>query len=633
MEEINAHTVLSDEGALSEQINDFQSRESQIKMAELIETAIKDSENIIIEAGTGIGKSYAYLVPAFLSGTKTIISTGTKNLQDQLYQKDIPLIRKTLAKGVRTALLKGRSNYACLYRIQKYRLKRHFQTPRMANLFNALADWSDSSIDGDIAEFSKLPERDSMWFFATSTADNCLGQECPNHAECFVLKARKNAFDADIVVVNHHLMFSDMALRDEGFGELLPNVDTVIFDEAHQLPDIASHFFGRGLTLRQTTQLTKDIIDAQLMEAPELKELVSACYHLQKQLADFRLAIGEFPQKGEWQIFRNAPKLKAAMDNLEGSIEELLKLLEPASARGKELLMCLERLKDLQKILEEFKQSDSEHVIWYEWNQQSFRLMVTPVEIAENFQKQIQQCSFKTQVYTSATMSSQQNFDYFKNRLGLNEEKSVQLESPFDYQKQAKMYLPKHLPAPASDAFASEFCKEAVKLIQHFNGNTFILFTSYWVMQQVAKQLKQTINNPLFVQGEEQRSTLLKNYLKTESAVLLGTSSFWEGVDVKGDKLQCVIIDKLPFKSPGDPVYKKRLSLANKTGNAFMDIQIPEATIALKQGVGRLIRDVSDTGVIMLADTRLSTKDYGRLILQSLPDMPQYYKLEEVIAT
>lgn len=596
----------------------------------LIQQALKNNQHAVIEAGTGIGKSFAYLVPAFVLGCKTLISTGTKNLQDQLYKKDIPILRKAIAKGVKTALLKGRSNYACRYRINKYRQKRRFQTPQMAHLFNALTDWANSSVVGDIAEFSKIPERDSLWFFATSNADNCLGQECPDFGECFVLKARKNAFDADIVVINHHLFFSDLALRENGFGELLPDMDLVIFDEAHQLPDIASHFFGRGITMRQVTQLTKDIIDAQTMEAPDEKHLVTECYQLQKSVADFRLVLGEFPQKGEWQLFRNAPKLKQAMENLSAGFDDMKKILEPTSARGKELLLCFERLIELIDILADFLAAESQNVIWYEWNEQSFRLMVTPVNVSANFQKQITQCDFKTQIYTSATLSSQQSFDYFNQRLGLIDVESKILDSPFDYEKQALLYLPQHFPEPSSDQFLGAFCTEVIQLIKLLKGNTFVLFTSYWMMQKAAEILRQQLNNTFYVQGEQQRSELLHRYLETDNAVLLGTSSFWEGVDVKGEKLQCVIIDKLPFKSPGDPVYKKRLSEANKKGNAFMDVQVPEATIALKQGVGRLIRDVADTGVVMLADSRLSKKSYGSYILNSLPNMQRTTQFSEV---
>jgi len=613
-------------------IDGFQTRDSQIQMAKIIDQSMIDSEHAVIEAGTGIGKSFAYLVPAFISGKKTLISTGTKNLQDQLYKKDIPIVRKAIAKGVKTALLKGRSNYACLQRINKYRQKKHFQTPKLRRLFTDLSNWAETSVVGDIAEFSNLPERDSLWFFATSNAENCLGQECPDYEQCFVLKARKNAFDADIVVINHHLFFSDLALRENGFGELLPDMDMVVFDEAHQLPDIASHFFGRGITMRQVTQLTKDIIDAQLMEAPDEKDLVSECYQLQKTAADFRLVLGEFPAKGEWQIFRNAPKLKQAITDLINGFNKMSELLEPASSRGKELLMCFERLDELINTLDSFIEADSDNVIWYEWNEQSFRLMVTPVDISKNFQTQINRCEFRTQIYTSATLSSQQSFDYFNNRLGLSDIKSSILDSPFDYQKQAVLYLPQNLPEPSSDQFLNAFCDECIQLIKLYQGNTFVLFTSYWMMQRAAEVLRRRLTNTFYVQGEQQRSDLLNKYLETDQAVLLGTSSFWEGIDVKGAKLQCVIIDKLPFKSPGDPVYKKRLSVANQHGNAFMDVQIPEATIALKQGVGRLIRDVTDTGVVMLADSRLTKKTYGSHILDSLPEMTRVNSFEMVKA-
>ncbi len=398
--ELSVQDVLGDDGVIKQYIEGFQARESQLAMAELIAQSIADEKCQIIEASTGIGKSFAYLVPAFLSNGKILISTGTKNLQDQLFKKDIPLINKTIVSGKQLALLKGRSNYCCPHRIKKYRLQRRFQTPQLGRIFEALQSWSETSATGDIAEFSDIPENDSLWFFATSNADNCLGSECPDFKDCFVIKARKKAQDADVIVINHHLFFSDQALKDEGFGELLPEIDVLIFDEAHQLPDVASHFFGRSLTMRQYDMLMKDIIDAQMAEARESKQLQDYCHQSQKAVADFRLTLGKFNQKGEWRHIQHAPEIKQAIQQIEETIAELHDQLETMKTRGKELASCHARVEAVQKMMTEFMQPNDNEVTWYEWNERSFRLMISPVEVAEQFRSQIDRSLYKSIFFT-----------------------------------------------------------------------------------------------------------------------------------------------------------------------------------------------------------------------------------------
>ena len=629
--ELDVDAVLGANGIIREQIADFSARESQLDMARLIAECIEQKTSHVIEASTGIGKSFAYLVPVFLSDKKVIISTGTKNLQDQLFFKDIPLIRKTIVNARKTALLKGRSNYCCPHRIKQFKSQKQFQSRKMASLFAALSEWSLETVTGDTSEFSAIPENDSLWFYATSNADNCLGNECPDFDQCFVSKARKKAIDADIVVINHHLYFSDLNLKQEGFGELLPEAEVLIFDEAHQLPDVASHFYGEQLSQRQIELLCRDMIAAELAEANGSKTLQIPADKLSKSVADFRLVLGQFPQKSDWSRIQHAPQIKQSLQIMQDAITALLEALKPLVSRGKDLASCNRRLEASEQTLHEFLAPNDSLINWYEWNDRSFRLMLSPLEVSDMFRQQLDKSAFESVFFTSATLSTQQSFKFYCDRMGLAGIEQSRFDSPFDYQKQSVLYVPDNLPDPSDRNYAKLFGECCLKLIEATDGYCFILFTSYSMLNWTAKYLNSKINNPLFIQGDYQRSELLHQYMKAKRGVLLGTSSFWEGVDVKGDQLRCVIIDKLPFKSPQDPVYKKRLQLVNSQGgNAFVDVQIPEATISLRQGVGRLIRDINDRGIVALCDNRLNSKSYGKAMLDSLPDMPISRDIDEV---
>lgn len=623
--------VLGTNGMLREQIADFSARDSQLRMARLIAHDIECGQSHMIEASTGIGKSFAYLVPVFLSQQKTVISTGTKNLQDQLYFKDIPLIRKTIINARKTALLKGRRNYCCPYRINWYRQQPSFQQRETASVFAALSEWSLETSSGDISEFSAIAENDPLWFYATSTTDNCLGSHCPSFSECFVLKARKQALDADIIVINHHLYFSDLTLKQAGFGEILPEADVLIFDEAHQLPDVASHFYGDQLSLHQLQHLCRDIVAAELSETADSKALSLSAGQLLKAGADFRLALTPFPQKSDWSGIQFAPQIKQAITTMKHAISTLLEALEPLACRGKELANCHRRLTSVATFLAEFYAPEATQVNWYEWHDRGFRLMLSPLETGEQFRQQLDQLFCQSVFFTSATLSAQQSFDYYRYRMGLDGIKESCFDSPFDYQQQAMLYIPDDLPDPPEPKYARLFGQRCCELIQATDGYCFILFTSYRMLDWTAGFLRGKISNPLFIQGDYQRSQLLQHYLQAKRGVLLGTSSFWEGIDVKGDQLRCVIIDKLPFKSPQDPLYRKRLQQVNRQGgNAFMDVQIPEATINLRQGIGRLIRDINDRGIVTLCDNRLNSKAYGKALLDSLPPMPKTQDLATV---
>ena len=631
--ELDVAAVLGPDGIIGEQIDGFESRASQLAMAELIAEAISLGESRVIEASTGIGKSFAYLVPAFLSNSRVVISTGTRNLQDQLFQKDIPLIRKAVLSSRKVALLKGRSNYCCPHRLHQHRRHDRFKSREMSAVFSALSAWAAHSDSGDIGEFAEIPENDSLWYYATSNADNCLGSDCPEIDRCFVLKARKKAMDADIVVINHHLYFSDLALKQDGFGELLPDADVLIFDEAHQLPDIAGNFYGEQITLRQIDMLCREITDAELTEAAESKVLRTSTDKLVKSAADFRLALQSFAPKGEWERIRHAPAMQQAVTSLQQEIQSLADQLETMTTRGKELATCFRRLQSLAAALVGFLEEDDDQVSWYELSDRSFRLVRSPLEVSRPFREQLKLADFNSVIFTSATLSSQQSFRYYTERLGLADIECARFDSPFDYAQQALLYLPQNLPEPSDARYPMLFGELCRELVQACQGHCFILFTSYRMLSLTAEYLRAHSKYPLLVQGELQRNELLQQFVRVENPVLLGTSSFWEGVDVKGDQLRCVIIDKLPFKSPQDPVYRKRIQRVNQAGgNAFFEVQIPEATISLRQGVGRLIRDAGDRGIVALCDNRLHSKGYGRGMLDSLPPMRRSTDLEEVKA-
>ncbi len=631
--ELTVDGVLGDGGALGACIDDFEPRASQLGMAELIAEAIALGESRVIEASTGIGKSFAYLVPALLSEARVVVSTGTRNLQDQLYHKDIPRVRQAVVAAKRVALLKGRSNYCCRYRLARFRNDDRFRRRQAASIFAALEAWAAVSDSGDIAEFADLPENDSLWFYATSNADNCLGGECPEIDRCFVLQARKRALEADLLVINHHLYFSDLALKAEGFGEILPRADVLIFDEAHQLPEIANRFYGQQITLRQVEILARDLIEAELAEAGESRALARASDALLKVAADLRLAMRDFPGQGEWERIRHAPGVGETIAALGAVFATLANELDDLASRGRELAQCLRRVQALGQALEAFLAPDDDQVSWYETNDRGLRLALSPLDVAPAFRAQLEQCDIGSVFFTSATLSSQQSFRYYCARLGLEDIDCARFDSPFDYERQALLYLPRHLPDPADDAYPERFGELCRELIDATGGYCFVLFTSHRMLRLTAEFLRARIDNPLMVQGEAQRSELLRRFVDARNPVLLGTSSFWEGVDVKGDQLRCVIIDKLPFKSPQDPVYRQRLQRVNEQGgNAFVDVQIPEATISLRQGVGRLIRDVTDRGIVAICDNRLHSRGYGRGMLESLPPMRRSSELAEVRA-
>ena len=632
--------LFGDEGALAAVISGYKPRDAQIEMAEQIAHAIESQQNLIAEAGTGTGKTFAYLIPAIVSRKKVIVSTGTKNLQDQLFNKDLPLIRKALTRyPFKASLLKGRANYLCTYRLEQALNSAFGYSQDDAKSLAHIKAWAKRTKTGDVSEVADVNDGDPIWFNATSTPDNCLGQNCPDSADCFLIKARKQAQEADIVIVNHHLLCADWSIRETGFGELLPDAEVVVIDEAHQLADTASNFLGVTISGKQLVDLADDSLAEYFTDAKDMPDLRTACEDLQHEVKDLRLAFGLELRRGDWQEIVDNPKISAALESLQKQLARLTDQLERASVRSKGLESCFDRAEALDMQLETLiNDQDGQWIKWYETYGKSFTLSRTPLDIAKEFRSFMNRHQ-ATWIFTSATLSVANNFVHFSKNLGLSGALSQSWESPFDYPNQALFYHPRGLPQPSDPEFTDKIIEFVVPVLEASRGRAFFLFTSHRALQRAAQLLEGRVDYPLLIQGTKSKGVLLEQFKQLGHAVLLATASFWEGVDVRGDALSCVIIDKLPFASPGDPVLKARLAAMEQQGrNPFFEHQLPSAIIMLRQGVGRLIRDVEDRGVLMVCDPRLLKKTYGQLFLDSVPamkrsrdiaDVQQFFSIEE----
>ena len=633
---LSASATLGKDGPFSNYIQGYQPRQAQQEMADAIAETMANNRMLVAEAGTGTGKTFAYLVPALLSQKRVIISTGTRNLQDQIFNKDLPIVRKALGVPITMALLKGRSNYLCLHRMQLAASEGRFPTRSDASALEEILRWSSSTHSGDIGECTQVQENASIWQMVTSSADNCLGSQCNSFNDCYLMKARRRAQDAELVVINHHLFFADISLREEGVGELLPSADCFIIDEAHQLPEVASNFFGTQVTGNQLLELARDTIAEDINEAGEDKRLRSMAEKLEKAVRDMRLAMGTDLRRDPWDKLSSDKVVQKSLNQLTELLDGLLQILQPQAARGKGLEGCCTRAEELidrlQFIVSE-QDGQNDEIQWFETHKQSFSLNRTPLEIGSRFNQLIQHFPDSSWIFTSATLSVANQFNHFTQQLGICERAETHhWQSPFDFKKQALLFIPKEMPDTQSPNYTQMAVNIAVQVINHAHGGAFILFTSHRALREAAELLtERDLPYPLLVQGEEPRTQLIERFRKLGNAVLLGTGSFWEGVDVRGNALSCVIIDKLPFASPGDPILQARINAMKKRGeNAFMQYQLPAAVITLKQGVGRLIRDVSDYGTLVLCDPRLGTKGYGRIFIDSLPDMIKSQNLEVV---
>ncbi len=628
--------IFGDDGPLARTLPAYRVRGGQIDLAQAIHSAILANRSLIAEAGTGTGKTFAYLVPALLSGGKVIVSTGTKTLQDQLFNRDIPTLRAALQVPVTVALLKGRSNYICHYHLEQTLREGRMRDRSEVVHLQRVAAFAQSSMRGDIAELTTVPENSGLWPQVTSTRDNCLGQECPHHAKCFVLSARKDAQQADVVVVNHHLFFADVMLRDEGAGELLPQAQTVILDEAHQLPETATVFFGRSLSTSLLVDLARDAVSEALGVSVEFRDIPEASSALERASKDLRLSIPLKEGRLAYDQVRRYENFTEALNQVALRLEALHALVAHQAERSEGLHAIALRAQELLAQTQSWQgEGDSDQIRWMECFSQSLHLNLTPLSLAETFKLQWNAVP-KSWIFTSATLSVNGDFKHYQHEMGLSETEALTWASPFDYAAQSLLYVPTGLPQPNTPDYTAAVVEAALPVLQASAGRAFMLFTSHRALKEAHALLKERFESlgldyPLLIQGETSRSELLNRFRQVQNAVLLGSSSFWEGVDVKGEALSVVIIDKIPFAPPDDPVLAARIEEITRQGrNAFMDYQLPRAVISLKQGAGRLIRDEQDRGVLMLCDPRLLGKPYGRRVWMSLPPMRRTRDLAEV---
>lgn len=638
MSEDSIRQVFEKDGILASQIEGYHERTQQLEMALAIADAIEHNTQLVAEAGTGTGKTFAYLVPALLTGGKVIISTGTKNLQDQLFNRDLPNVRDALKVPVTVAMLKGRSNYVCHYHLERAANEGRFASRDDAKYLHVIKNFVENTKTGDKSELTDVPENATIWANVTSTRDNCLGGDCNFYKECFVMEARKQALAADVVVVNHHLFFADVMLRDEGVAELLPSANTVIFDEAHQLPDVAGLFFGEDVSTSQLIELARDCTAAHLSLAKDCIELGESIPLLEKACKDFRLV---FAYEGSRMPVQKALALKGfqdAFDHMKKRLEALSTVLETQAARDPLLEKCWQRSMDLSNLLQRWMSAENDNLVrWVEVFTHSVQLHATPLSVAEGFGKQLN-AQPRAWIFTSATLAVKNDFSHYLAQMGLQEAVTATWQSPFNYQEQALFYVPPDMPDPNNPSYSACVAAAALPVLRASGGRAFVLSTSLRAMREIHALLKEAfaengIESPLLLQGDSSRTELLDRFRKLGNAVLVGSQSFWEGVDVRGEALSVVIIDKLPFAPPDDPVLSARVDKLNAEGkNAFMEYQLPYSVITLKQGAGRLIRDENDRGVLMICDPRLISKSYGRKIWQSLPPFKRTRDLAEVEA-
>lgn len=625
------------EGPLATAIPGFATRDEQIAMAEQVALALRSRGRLIVEAGTGTGKTFAYLVPALLSGRRVIVSTGTRNLQDQLFHRDLPTVARAIGRPVRVALLKGRANYLCVHRLELAEQQAAARGLRreVARGLAKVRDWARITRQGDIAELAQLSDSDPVWPWVTSTRDNCLGPECPAFDRCHVVQARRDAQAADVVVVNHHLLMADLVLKEEGFGDLLPGADAIVIDEAHQLPEIAANFLGFTVSSRQLQALSRDVAAELLSSGARNDVPATFAQTLERHLYDLQDALRgprERTEFKEWQapVVESIERLQALLDEFVAALGEAAKdqtALAALRRRGAELASRL-------RILITADEEEAASVRWAQSSTHGVSLHYVPVDVAEQLGALVE-AHTSAWICTSATLAVGDTFDHFMGRLGMREATTVRFGSPFSYERQTLLYLPRGLDPPSSSRHTEQVIDAALPVLHAAGGRAFLLFTSHRALREGAeillRRLGPTLPFPVLVQGDGPRESLLSKFREYGNAVLLGTSSFWEGVDVKGAALSVVVIDKLPFAAPDDPVLKARLdAIERRGGSPFFEEQIPQAVITLKQGVGRLMRDPNDFGVVMLCDQRLRTRAYGRIFLESLPPMPRTERLAEV---
>ena len=630
-------------GALARRLVGFSARESQIEMAQAVGHAIENQSALVVEAGTGTGKTFAYVVPALLSGRRVLLSTATKTLQDQLFSKDLPLVREALGVPVTVALLKGRQNYICHFHLERALKEARLPSPREVDHLQKVKVFAGRTHTGDRADCAGVPEDSAVWSWVTSNKDNCLGGECPNASECFVNKARRDALDAEVVVVNHHLFLADLALKEEGIAELLPACDVIVFDEAHQLPDIATSLLGQAISTAQCQEFLRDVLIEGRTSSTDAGDWDAVLRPMELALKEIRRIVGSEIESARFTHaqFLAINGVATVCADFENRLENLIEMISPLSVRNESWVKLMSRASELCLRWQDWfspanVQDDAQSVRWVSVSTNVVQFCDSPLDVSNAFAKLYAEQP-KAWVFTSATLSIKESLQHFTLQVGLDEAKQLLLPSPFDYESQALLCVPDNLPFPNEPQFSKKLCDSVWPLLQASAGGVFFLCTSHRAVKQVGEYLRERIEKEeldwsLMVQGEASRAELLEQFRVLSNPVLVGAASFWEGVDIRGEGLRLVIIDKLPFAPPDDPVFQAKSELIkNRGGNAFQDLSLPDAAIALKQGAGRLIRDESDWGVLMIGDRRLVEKGYGKLLWRSLPPFKRTRELQVAI--
>ncbi|MFT5676802.1 MAG: ATP-dependent DNA helicase DinG [Paraglaciecola sp.] len=620
-------------GALDKVIDGYTARQPQIDMAVAIDRVITDKGNLIVEAETGTGKTFAYLIPALINDKTTIISTGSKNLQEQLFNRDLPFIIDALESKAKTALLKGRNNYLCIERLSRLAKETDYQSETILNDYVKIRGWSNITISGDMSSVPGLKDDAAILPLVTSTNDNCLGRDCPDFDNCYLVKARKKALEADVVIVNHHLYFADLNVKDSGFGRLLPDADLIVFDEAHQIPDIASEYFGKSISSRQIQTLCKDV---QYLGRTDLKDTIQvtkAANGLANATQDLRLSFAMETGRGNWRKLLYQADVMKTVTRFQDQLNFIYEVLKLSLGRSELVDHCFERIVEIKSKFQQIMAvNDTGQSYWFDCTKRNFTLNITPLNIAERFSSE-QKKNQAAWVFTSATLAVDNCFSHYRQLMGLDKVTELILASPFDYQNQAMLCVPRNIPEPNDPNIASILVEKLAPVIIENKGRCFFLCTSHYMVRQIANLLQPRLSMPIFVQGQDNKQVLLDRFVEHGNALLIGTYSFWEGIDVRGQALSCVIIDKLPFASPDDPLLQARIEDCQRKGeDPFVVLQIPKAVISLKQGVGRLIRDVKDTGCVVICDTRIVSRRYGATFINSLPGMPRTRDINNVLS-